>query len=193
MVSLSVSEPQQQDMLHGFLRVLYASFCIISSNPIKLLKKQIVFTVIPDAPRRSPSARPCLSFFGQPPCVIPTSASYSIDSRTHYKISTFLSDVIVSVRPICPDEIIGIAVHAQRNPRRAINILCGKLPNFNSFTGRMDVSISVYIPSSDAEEAFFIFYKNVSLLLFALHASELISAFVAYHYPVVKSSKENRV
>lgn len=31
------------------------------------------------------------------------------------------------------------------------------------------------------------------LLLFALHASELINGFVAYHYPVVKSSKENSV
>jgi len=39
---------------------------------IKFLKKQTVFTVIPDARRRSPSARPCLSFFGKPPYVIPT-------------------------------------------------------------------------------------------------------------------------
>lgn len=113
---------------------------------IKLVKKQIVFTVtlIPDARRRSPSARPCLSFFGKPPYVIPTSASYSIVSRTHYKTNTFLSDLTVSVRTIRPDEMIGIAVHAQRNRLRAINILCGKLPGFNSLTGLMDVNKSVY-------------------------------------------------
>lgn len=108
---------------------------------IKLLKKQIVFTVIPDAGRRSPSARPCLSFFGKPPYVIPTSASYSIVSRTHYKTSTFLSDLTVPVRTIRPDEIIGIAVHAQRNRLRAINILRGKLPGFNSLTDRQYIRI----------------------------------------------------
>lgn len=144
MVSLSVSKPLKEDILHSFLRVLYACDCIISSKPIRILKKQTVFTVIPDARRRSPSARLCLSFFGQPPCVIPTSASYSIDSRTHYKTRTFLSDLLVSIRPICPDETIAIPVHAQRKRRRAINILSGKLPNFNSLTGRMDVNITVY-------------------------------------------------
>lgn len=160
---------------------------------IKLVKKQIVFTVtlIPDARRRSPSARPCLSFFGKPPYVIPTSASYSIVSRTHYKTNTFLSDLTVSVRTIRPDEMIGIAVHAQRNRLRAINILCGKLPGFNSLTGLMDVNKSVY---SFLGRFVTFFLKNVTLyplLLFALHASELIYGFVAYHYPVFKSSKEN--
>lgn len=140
MVSPGVLEPLHKYKLHSFLRVLYACDCIISSKPIRILKKQIVFTVIPDARRRSPSARLCLSFFGQPPCVIPTSASYSIDSGTHYKTRTFLSHLLVSIRPICTDE----AVHAQRNRRRAINILRGKLPNFNSLTGRMDVSITIY-------------------------------------------------